>query len=366
MEERNKKTELLVGLFLFIGLLLIGGLILEFSTVREVLKSTYTLTTLFPDGSGISDGTPVMLGGSKIGKVKDKPKLNERFTGVIITLEVYNTVKIPDDAKFGIATAGLLGDSFVEIKPTGKEPKGFVQPGATINGEANKLSSLQNTAEAVAKKVDVALDDIRDAVKDIRTTLGKLNNGVLGEDSVKDLKETFKHLNSAMTRLDEKTLGDETTKDLKEAIASIKDAANSLDVTVKKFDETPQKINKVVDKAHEVMNTADSALKTVDKTAANFSDTAQDLRKGKGLLPALMNDPELKQEFKELIANLKQHGVIFYRDDADKKAKEDAAQRPRSKTNNGRLDPRTPPRKNHWVPRIFSVEPPHHFRDISY
>ncbi len=39
MEERDKKTELLVGLFLLIGLLLISGLILEFSSVLEGLQA---------------------------------------------------------------------------------------------------------------------------------------------------------------------------------------------------------------------------------------------------------------------------------------------------------------------------------------
>jgi phospholipid/cholesterol/gamma-HCH transport system substrate-binding protein len=325
MEERDKKTELLVGLFLLIGLLLISGLILEFSSVREIFKSTYTLTALFPDGTGINDSTPVMLGGSRVGKVKDKPTLNDRFDGVIIILEIYNTVHIPLDAKFTIGTAGLLGDSFIEIKPSGKETTDYVKPGAVIEGEANKLSGLQNTVDRVAKKVDVALDDIRDTVKDLRTTLRKINDGALGEDSIKDLKETFKHINSMVTRLDEKTLGEETSKDVKAAIASFKDAAKSLEDTMKKLDPTVQKVNGVVDQAGKVMTSADSALKSIDKTANTLGDTARDLRKGNGLLPALINDEDLKRQFKQLIGNLKEHGVLFYKDSVTGKGADDGS-----------------------------------------
>ena len=58
--------------------------------------------------------------------------------------------------------------------------------------------------------------------------------------------------------------------------------------------------------------TSDGIWKLVDKTAT-------ELRSGDGLLPALMKDPELKDEFKTLITNLRQHGVLFYRDSAGKR-----------------------------------------------
>ncbi len=331
MEERDKKTELLVGLFLLIGLLLVSGLILKFSSVLEVFKPNYTVTALFTSGAGINDGTPVMLGGTKVGKVKDKPKLNETFDGVIIQLEVYKTVHIPSDAKFTIATSGLLGDSFVEIKPTGKEPTSFVQPGAEVKGETSQLSNLQATADQLAKKVDVAVDDIRSAIADLRTTFKKINEGALSEDSLKDLKESFKHINNVTTRLDEKTLGDETTKDIKEAIASFKGAAKSLEDAMKKFNPAVEKVDGImkkadgaVEKLDKVMATADTTLKDIDKTANSATAAINDIRSGKGLLPGLLGDAALKEEFRQLISNLKEHGILWYRNDAPKKATSDS------------------------------------------
>jgi phospholipid/cholesterol/gamma-HCH transport system substrate-binding protein len=84
MIDSDKKTEMLVGLFLFVGLLLLGGLILQFGRVREVFKDTYHLRVAFANASGIKEGSPVFLGGSRVGKVDKKPALNETFTGVII------------------------------------------------------------------------------------------------------------------------------------------------------------------------------------------------------------------------------------------------------------------------------------------
>ena len=100
MIDSDKKTEMLVGLFLFVGLLMLGGLILQFGRVREVFKDTYTLRVAFPNAAGIKESSPVFLGGSRVGKVDKKPQLNETFSGVILDLELFKDVKIPADATF--------------------------------------------------------------------------------------------------------------------------------------------------------------------------------------------------------------------------------------------------------------------------
>jgi phospholipid/cholesterol/gamma-HCH transport system substrate-binding protein len=315
MEERDKKTELLVGLFLFFGLLLLGLLVLQFGSVKELFKGTYLITVSFPDGTGIKDGTPVMLGGSKIGKVTGKPMLNATFTGVVIPLDIYHTAKIPADAKFSIGTAGLLGDSYIEIRPTGVDTGKYLEPNAAVVGSpASGLSGLQDTAKDLSKKVDVALVDIQLAITDLRTTLGKINNGVLSDQNVGEIKSIISHFNQTVTRLDERTFNEETSNHVKAAVASFKNAAKSLEDTAGKLEPTFAKIDKAADKAEGVMTSADSAMKSIDESAAAIGKVANDLRKGNGLLPALMYDDSLKTEFKQLISNLRQRGVLFYKD----------------------------------------------------
>ncbi|MCE9519769.1 MAG: MlaD family protein [Verrucomicrobia bacterium] len=319
MDERDKKTELLVGLFLTIGLLLLGTLILQFSSVRELFKGTYAIRVTLPDGTGIKDGTPVLLGGRKIGKASDKPSFNATFTGVIIPLMIYSDIKIPADAKFSIGTSGLLGDAFLEIKPSGKASVNYIAPDTVIEGvPSGGLGALQNTAVELSQKVDVALEDMRAAIKDLREGLKKINEGVLSDSSTKELKESFKHLNNVITRLDEKTLNDDTSGDLKSAVASFKNAAKTFEESVKKLDPAFTKIDSVAAKADKVMDSADSAMKTVDKSAAAIGGAAEDMRQGDGLLSALLKDSKLREEFTALITNLREHGILRYRDDTGK------------------------------------------------
>lgn len=326
MEERDKKTEILVGLFLFIGLLMLGLLILQFGSVRELFKSTYEITVTFPDGTGIKEDTPVMLGGSKIGKVPRKPMLNDTFNGVIIPLEIYQRVKIPSDAKFSIGTSGLMGDSFIEIRPTGKNTTTYIEPNTKLEGTpSGGLGALQSSAEQISKKIDLAVEDIRSVVADLRITVKKVNEGALSDKGLEDFRGSIAHLNSVMTRLDEKTLNEETSKDVKEAVASFKDAAKSfkesiekLGPTFAKVDGAVAKFDGVVDKADTAMTSANEAMKSIDQSADALGKTAQDIQKGGGLLPALIHDADLKKDFKMLISNMRERGVLFYKDTAGK------------------------------------------------
>jgi len=54
------------------------------------------------------------------------------------------------------------------------------------------------------------------------------------------------------------------------------------------------------------------------KTVQSASQVFRDAREGKGLLPALLTDRELANDLRALVANLRAHGVLFYRDSASK------------------------------------------------
>ncbi|MDB6119260.1 MAG: hypothetical protein JWO08_3041 [Verrucomicrobiaceae bacterium] len=338
MEERDKKTELLVGLFLFIGLMLLGALILQFGSVREVLKKTYEITVPFADGTGIKEGTPVMLGGSKIGKVPRVPKLNAQFNGVIIDLEIYQDKKIPKDAKFSIGTAGLLGDAFVEIRPTGKDTNNYIEPGTVLTPDnvatSGGLGALQDTATQVGRKADLVMDDMRAALGEIKDAMGKVNKDALGPDSIKHFKDSLEHFNGTMARLDTKVMGDENTDNLKSAIADIKDGAASfkgsaknLEDTTKKLDGTIGKLDPIIAKADKVMVELDSALKSFKTVGDNLAGATKGMKNGQGLFNSLFTDDKLKTDFRDLISNMKHNGVLFYRDNADKRKVEEEEQR---------------------------------------
>lgn len=321
MIDSDRKTEMLVGLFVFVGLLLLGGLILQFGRVREIFKDTYHLHVAFPNASGIKEGSPVFLGGSRVGKVDKKPKLNETFTGVIIDLELFKDVMIPADATFAIGSAGLMGDALVEIKPTGKQTDVFLPHDydKIIEGEkAGSLNDLQSTAKSVGEKVDVVLDDVRVALKEIQTAMTKVNKEALSDSTIQDFKEGMEHLHSTLKRVDDKVLGEENAQTLKQALAEFKEAATSFKNASKSIEDVSKKLDPIITKTDKVMTTADESLQSIKKAADSFAAAAANISSSKGLLGALMNDQRLMSDFRDLIYNFKVNGPLWYKDTAER------------------------------------------------
>lgn len=345
MEERDKKTELLVGLFLFIGLLLLGGLILQFGSVRELMKDTYEIAAPFPDATGVKEATPVMLGGSKIGKVPRMPKLNDQFNGVIIPMEIYHDKKIPKDAKFSIGTAGMLGDAFIEIKPTGEDTGAYIEPGAVVPvsnvSKGGGLSALQSMADQVGKDASKVLGEVNEAAKELKDALKRVNEGALSDKTLDHFRSSMEHLDKTMANVDTNILGKENGDNLKSAIADIKDAAATFKKTSQSLAATSDKLGNTLDKLDPAVSKADKVMSSLDEALLSFksaSDNLADLTKGfgksgnKGLLPALMSDEQLKDDFKSLISNMRRNGVLFYRNDADKAKVEEEAKKQQQPT----------------------------------
>jgi ABC-type transporter Mla subunit MlaD len=75
MATTERRTEFVVGLFLFIGLILLGALIVQFGRFGDRVRGHYPITVVFDDASGLIKGSEVRMGGARIGKVEEHPEL---------------------------------------------------------------------------------------------------------------------------------------------------------------------------------------------------------------------------------------------------------------------------------------------------
>ncbi len=324
----NRKTEILVGLFVLFGLTMVGALILQFGRIDELFKDTYLLKLAFPNAPGIKEGSPVYLGGSRIGRVKAKPLLKPDSSGVTLDIEVFGDKRIPKSSTFLVGTNGLMGDALIDIKIHGNADGSpitdfypFDHTEIIQGAREGGLGGLQDTAASAAKKVDSALDDVKTALVDVKAAMKKINEGALSDAVLQDFRESMEHLNSTMTRVDDNVLGEENAANLKSALSDVKDAAASFKKSAANLETSTGKLGPMIDKldpaiakADKVLTSADDALIALKKGAEDFSTLTRSIRTGNGLLAALLNDPELKTEFSALITNLKERGILRYKD----------------------------------------------------
>src|SRR5437868_14489373 len=99
MNERDRGLELKVGIFVAVGLAILGALVIQFGRLGEGFKKYYALTVHFSDASGLLKGSDVLLGGARIGRVAAPPRLVASGQGVDVLLRIYDFVRIPNESK---------------------------------------------------------------------------------------------------------------------------------------------------------------------------------------------------------------------------------------------------------------------------
>src|SRR6476661_8139484 len=134
MKQRGKGLEFRVGLFVFLGLLALAALVVQFGRVGEGFKTYYTITVQFPNASGLLKGSDVLLAGAKIGRVATGPRLLPGVEGVSVALRIFDYVKVPVGSKFTVGSSGLLGDRFVDVQPPAGQPTAFLHEDAQVSG----------------------------------------------------------------------------------------------------------------------------------------------------------------------------------------------------------------------------------------
>ena len=105
---------------MFIGLVLLAVLLLQFSKGTTFFRPTYDFVLHAGNVGGLKPRAQVLMSGVQVGTVSDM-QLAPDGKSVTITLRIYQQYQIYKDARFVIEQSGFLGDQYVAILPTRNE-----------------------------------------------------------------------------------------------------------------------------------------------------------------------------------------------------------------------------------------------------
>ena len=127
----NRQIEILVGVFIAIGLLALFFLAMQVSNLGSLnMGDSYQLKAHFDNIGSLKVKAPVTMAGVEVGRVSDIVYDKESFQARV-TLDIYAEYdQIPDDTFAKILTAGLLGEQYVGLDPGGSET--LLQAGSRI------------------------------------------------------------------------------------------------------------------------------------------------------------------------------------------------------------------------------------------
>ncbi len=186
----RKRLEWKVGVFVFISLALLAGLLIEFSKGVSMFRSTYAIVLESSNVSGLKVGAPVMMSGVQVGRVSSI-SLEAGGRMATVDLTIYSQFPIHQDAQFLFRTAGLLGDEYVAVVPTANRapvfhtgsPPARAEPPVGFEQIARTAGNLAETIDVTVKRLNALVGDIQRLLLN-RETLTNLANVVT---NVRDL-----------------------------------------------------------------------------------------------------------------------------------------------------------------------------------
>ncbi len=128
MQLKENLVEALIGAVV----LVVAGVFVSYaytSTEGGLGADGYALNARFESASGLGIGTDVRISGIKVGTVTGQTLDPETFKA-LISFTVREDVKLPADSTAVVASEGLLGGNYLELKPGYEDT--VLQPGATV------------------------------------------------------------------------------------------------------------------------------------------------------------------------------------------------------------------------------------------
>jgi len=303
MSER--RVEWKVGLFIFVCLAVLAGLVILFSKGFSPLRQSYTLKLRTTNVGFIIPGAGVREAGVPVGSV-ERVALEPDGKSVVIYLRILAQCRIHRDAKFIIEQIGFLGDQFISIVPQ-LNVGPILQDGDEITCEEPfNLQEVARSSVGLIRRVD----------------------------------QTVEKLDRAVSRVDQILLAEPNLVNTTNAIANLRLLSERAFTTVDNFERLV--ITNVIPVSTVVSNLAHfsvelsllsddlrtlvetnkpsvtSAVKNIEQAAASVDMLLTDLQAGKGLAGFLLKDEQTKEQMAALMnnlvtlsSNLNKYGLLY-------------------------------------------------------
>jgi phospholipid/cholesterol/gamma-HCH transport system substrate-binding protein len=287
----SKRLEIKVGLFVFLGLVLLGVLLIQFSKGTSIFHGTYTLQLHSANVGGLKPRASVLLAGVQVGSVSDI-ELAPDGKSVTIFLNIYKRFKIYHDAEFVIEQSGFLGDEFVAIIPTANEGE------ILTNNEVVECEAPFNLQE-VARSAAGFVERIDETARKLDDSVSQLQRVVLNKETLTNFSIAVHNMRS----VSESAVG--TIGDLNSLIAT-----NSGQVTraVSNMLFFSKQLTQLAGSADILLATngveVTTAMKNIESATETLTNLMTGMQSGKGLAGVILQSPELSSNVQAIAGNL--------------------------------------------------------------
>jgi phospholipid/cholesterol/gamma-HCH transport system substrate-binding protein len=262
-------VELRVGVFVLVGLLLLGvGII--YITGGGGFGPKYSVTTFLPEVDGIEAGAPVRLEGVDIGDVqvvRITPNPSDKMHNIELTMHIDRKFQnyIRTDSNASLITEGLLGNRYVTISRglTGTP----IPNNGVVNGAAEaSMKQVMESSADLMENLGSLSQDVKQIVDKVKTGQGTV--GKLIEDP-----QLYDRLNA-------------TVQSTQEMVAGVREGRGTLGKLMSN-DELYQKVDETMGNANAILTSVHSGQGTIGKMVNDptmYQNAQQFLQRGNSLM----------------------------------------------------------------------------------
>lgn len=327
MSDRSRNV--IVGLTVLTALCMLGGMIVLFAGMPELLQRGYRMRILFDATRNAKEGDPVKLAGVRVGSVTDIAFTGgDPRRGVTFTVLIDRGVRVPADVTPRIHSQGFVGSAYIDLayesnpmgNPDAQQPTGFIPTShvVTIMGDTSSTGGM------IPPEIADALAGIEEDFRQLGQLANNLNrflapaaaSGPASQPAQPGrVMTTIAKVDRTLDELHE-VIGDRKNQanfktalgrftqagaDASEAMASMKSLAEEARESLRRTTRSTTDVSRSVEKLTKRL--IDNAGK-ISTMMATMNRALTKMESGKGTLGRMMNDPQLYNNLTEAARQL--------------------------------------------------------------
>jgi phospholipid/cholesterol/gamma-HCH transport system substrate-binding protein len=204
--KTTPSQKIRIGLFTFIGLLVLIAAIFFIGNQKSLFSATFKLSGRFNNVNGLQVGNNVRFAGINVGVVNDINIIND--TSVQVVLSINDDVKkfVKKDARMSIGSDGLMGDKLVALMPGGANTTAMVNNGDKI-GSVNPVDVDKIIAKftKMADNAGTLIDGLSQIVAKVNSGKGSIGRLLNNDKMARDMEKTVTQAKSTMQNVHKTT-----------------------------------------------------------------------------------------------------------------------------------------------------------------
>ena len=291
MSESNNRRKLAVGVFVFLGLLILVVGIVVIGGQRKTFTKSIRLQVVFDDVQGLQSGNNVWFSGMKVGTVKTVSFYGRSQVEVTLNVEQRAQPHIRKDTRARISTDGLVGNKIVVLsggsdsvaavadndRLQSEQQAGMQEMMSSLQASNGNLLAITGNLKAVTEKLRAGQGTLGELLNDpsiaetLRGAIGHLQSASAASERMVDNLEAFSTRLKQPNGLVDHLISDTTVfRKLQDAVAQLNQAAAS----ASEFGQSLRNAGKGLNDEHSPVG----VLLHDEETADNIERTIKNLR----------------------------------------------------------------------------------------